>query len=338
MRLQYVLCIAMLGLLGVASCGGEAAAPPAPRTPVEFRLADHHVHVLSPRLVGDWKSLGVPFSRPDEFYSSTAPLFERGVERALLLSMAYLYGSEDFREMGLSPEDERERVRGENDFVAGLARATPERLVAFGAVDPMRPYAAEEARRCLDEAGMKGLKLHLLNSGVDLANGEHVARLASVVGVARERKAPVLIHLGTVEEGEGERYVETLLRDVAGGVELYVAHLGGSGGYGAGAEEVMEAFARRIGPGGAFAGAPVFFEVSAVVLVEESYDAQPPDRVRLERLAEDLRAVGLERVLFGSDHPVFDAQDYAHVLKERMALSAEEVERVLANRAPVLAR
>lgn len=30
-------------------------------------LYDHHVHVLSPRLIADWKSLGMEFSRSDEY-------------------------------------------------------------------------------------------------------------------------------------------------------------------------------------------------------------------------------------------------------------------------------
>ncbi len=41
-------------------------------------MVDHHVHILSPTLVADWKTLGVPFSRPDSVYTSAPPACSKG--------------------------------------------------------------------------------------------------------------------------------------------------------------------------------------------------------------------------------------------------------------------
>jgi hypothetical protein len=34
----------------------------------ERQIYDHHVHLLSPALIDDWKSIGVQFSRPEIEY------------------------------------------------------------------------------------------------------------------------------------------------------------------------------------------------------------------------------------------------------------------------------
>jgi predicted TIM-barrel fold metal-dependent hydrolase len=83
-------------------------------------------------------------------------------------------------------------------------------------------------------------------------------------------------------------------------------------------------------------GRRVFFELSAVVLTESSEGVEPPGAERLRQLAADLREVGLDRVLFGSDHPVFNAQEYARTLRHKLNMSKEEAQQILGNEAAVL--
>lgn len=51
----------------------------------------------------------------------------------------------------------REVVRAGNDALAEFAALAPGRLVALGSAPVGVPFAAEEARRCLDELGMSGI-------------------------------------------------------------------------------------------------------------------------------------------------------------------------------------
>ena len=63
----------------------------------ETNLYDHHVHVLSPRLIQDWKSIGMEFSRPEHAYSnSTNVLDQEKIAGAFLVSMSHLYTTEGF--------------------------------------------------------------------------------------------------------------------------------------------------------------------------------------------------------------------------------------------------
>ncbi len=52
-------------------------------------------------------------------------------------------------------------------------------------------------------------------------------------------------------------------------------------------------------------------------------------------MAADLRALGIERVLFGSDYPVFDAKEYADLLRDRLPLSDAEFRLLMTNEAPL---
>jgi len=47
-----------------------------------------------------------------------------------------------------------------------------------------------------------------------------------------------------------------------------------------------------------------------------------------------LRHLGLERLLFGSDFPVFDPREHARFLAERTGLTRAELDRILARRLP----
>jgi len=301
---------------------------------------DHHVHLLSPHLVRDWKSLGVPFSRPDDFYSSASTVLEqRKIDKAFILSMAYLYGSRWFQQIESHSEKEHEWVRRENDFIASVVRAAPNRLVGFGSVHPLRPYALTEIRRFHDELGLVGLKLHLYNSGIDLTHKDHLERLRQIFALAEEKAMPVILHLNAIEGDSRKENVDILIRELIGKhprSQIYIAHLGGSGGYSGRVGEVLNAFISHLDKGGALEDREIFFEMSAVVLKETSEEVEPPGEERLRQLAFDLRRLGLHRVLFGSDHPVFNPQEYAETLQQKMNMKAEEIQQILSNEAPAL--
>ena len=182
----------VVAALLLAGCGGRKA----PRAVSSLagndsvRIFDHHVHVMSPALVERWKSIGVPFSKPDYAYSDIDSILKfNPADRMFLISMAYLWASPEF-----SDSAERSNVARENDFVAGLARKHPEKLFAFCGVNPLTDYAAAELLRCRNDLGMYGLKLHFASSGVSLNNADHLARVREILSLAADQKMPVVLH------------------------------------------------------------------------------------------------------------------------------------------------
>lgn len=317
--------------------------PGTPAAPVARPMADHHVHLLSPELVRDWKSLGVPFSRPDSHYTSVRVIFrDRPDGQAFLVSMAHIYGSEEFRgALDLSLAEEEARVRRANDQVAREVARAPDRFAGFCSVALLRPYALAEIARCHGDIGLAGLKIHLPSSGIRLGNPEHRKLLAEVMARAEEEQRPVLVHLvatdDDITEEDARRFVDEVVRPHPA-LELYLAHMGGNGGYRVSARRVVAAFLDFFAEGEDQRQRPIFFELSAVLLTRNT-DGVPVSRPEdTEALARDLRRLGLHRILFGSDYPVFDAEEHARALQERLPLTPTEFTQVLANRGAILTR
>lgn len=68
------------------------------------------------------------------------------VQRGLVLSIAYMFGSPD-----LTIEDEYAKVRSENAYVAEQVSAAPDRLVAACSINPLADYAFDEIERCASQ-------------------------------------------------------------------------------------------------------------------------------------------------------------------------------------------
>ena len=331
----------VIGLLLAASVlpGPQGASPLA-------IAADHHVHILGPGLLRDWKSLGVAFSRPDAAYLSPAAVLdgENAVGQALLVPMAHLYGNAEMREgLRLSSADERAAVRAENDYVAAQAMRWPGRAIAFCAVDWRRPYAWDELRRCREELKSPGIKLHLASAGTDLRDAAQRAELRRIAGWAEQQRLAVLLHLDPQRRGLQVADVERFFDEVLGphrDLEVTVAHLGGSGGYGRWTRAVLRASTSWL-EGERAAGrerSGVRFDVSATLIEKESEGVPPTTPKEARALGDDLRRLGLGRVLFASDYPVFAPRRLAELFTERTGLTPVELGQILSNRAPVLVR
>lgn len=325
-----------LWLLVVAACGGERPrdAITADVTPVPL---DHHAHILSPQLVADWKALGVPFSRPDSAYTSAGALLggpHPGARRAVLVPMGHLYGREAFRdELGLSPAEEQRRVRHENDHVAAEAARHAGRALALCSVPPLRPYARDELGRCRDSLFSAGIKLHLGSAGADLRQRATVDSIGAILGWAARSGLPVLLHVDPQRRGHDTTHMRHFIeRAIAPHRELVVvvAHLGGSGGYGEWTRSVFQVFstwtARQAGDG----HAQVYFDLSAVWLDEASEGVPASTPAQGRQLADDLRGAGLDRVVLGSDYPVFDPRQSAASLRAHVPLAIAEWDTILA--------
>ena len=121
-------------LVAVALAVADAAcgAPAAPAASVAF--TDHHVHVLGPDVMRDWRALGVTFSRADSIYTSPGSLPRVRPDTsasAVLVPMAHLYGNAEFvGGLGIDDATVRERVRRETWTAKGAQVLA--RLAEFG--------------------------------------------------------------------------------------------------------------------------------------------------------------------------------------------------------------
>jgi predicted TIM-barrel fold metal-dependent hydrolase len=218
-----------------------------------------------------------------------------GIQSAAVLSVAYIFGSPDF-----SFSDEYERVKAENDWTSQQVAAYPQRLRGFCSFNPLRDYALAELSRCADDPHLRtGLKLHFASSGVDLQNPEHVAKLRQVFRAANDRRMAIVVHLRTSPPRTyGAEEARIFLNEIvpaAPDVPIQIAHLAGSGpGYNdPPANEALSVFADAIAAK-ASGTSRLFFDVTTRVDLNIS-----PENAKLA--AAQMRKIGLERILFGSD-------------------------------------
>lgn len=329
---------------GDPPAGAEVAGPAGPRAQAPTPPADHHMHVWSEEgrdvlvrllaVLQDDPPEQVPVFEADQVIEQ---LDAAGVEQGVLLSTAYFFGSPD-----LEVEDERRKVRRENDWVAGQAGRHPERLVAFFGVDPLADYARDVAERCADEPRCVGMKLHLANSDVDLHDPDDVERLRSVFAAAGALDLAVVVHLQTRNEEFGGDEVDVFVDEVltaAPGVPVQVAHMGGSSDFDPAARRAVRAFAR------AFEDHPertrnVFFDMGLVPRLPTRARGDSAQRRRYEEMnrefVEAVREVGPDRVVFGTDFPEAQPLSYVRGLREALDMTEEELADLFDDRAPYL--
>lgn len=333
-----------LGVLALAAGVGlfvqsqrqPAATVHKPDPSASVAIVDHHVHVLGPDVMRDWKALGITFSRPDSIYTSPRTLLEGradSVAYVVLVPMAHLYADPEFVEgLKIDAIEARRRIRRENAHVAAEAARFAPRAVALCSVPVLADWALDELVWCRDSLGVAGIKVHVASSQVDLRNDAHLRRLADVAGFAAGNGLPILLHVDPQRRGHDSTHIRALATRVFGPfpeLTVVIAHLGGSGGYGSWTRTVFRTlrdWRRDVEVSGPRRN--VYFEVSAVVLEQESEGVPATTRAEAAMLGGDLRALSFDRVIFGSDYPVFDPIRGRAALTEKAGLPAEEVDRI----------
>ncbi len=208
-RLPVLWCAAAaLAWSGVAS-----AAPAA------MPVADHHQYVYSPAAAAFMSATSA--MHPVSAQDLIPQLDAAGIERAAVLSVAYVYG-----QPARSLAEEYARVRAENDWAARQAAEYPERLVALCSVDPLRDYALAELARCAasPEFG-RGIKLQPASGGALLDDPHQVERLRRVFRSANARGMAIVLQLQETGVPEARLLLEQLLPH-APDVPVQVAYTG----------------------------------------------------------------------------------------------------------------
>ena len=314
MSLRLLPPICSILLLSACATGGT----PVSRAAIVPRV-DYHQHLVS----ADFAPIAKLPMRDGK--ALLAELDAAGIEKAVVLSVGYTYGDERKH----LPDPDRV-TRRENDWTSAQVSASGGRLIGFCGVNPLRDAALAELERCLALPGMRGIKLHLGNSGISLRDSSQAARVADVFRLAERRGVPVLVHMrargGQNFGAEDARLFLDKLVAVAPSIEVVVAHLGASSpGYAAQNDSVMAEFgaaADRRDP----RMRQVYFDVSANVTEETT-----PQEAGL--VARRIRQVGVQRVLYGSDltPPGGSIKAGWEIFRRRVPLTDTEMRTVAGN-------
>jgi uncharacterized protein len=313
-------------MLSAGPAAGQADGQVAP-------VADHHQHLFSPALAAALAT-GSGGPQPITARDVVALLDSAGIRRALVLSVAYVYGSP-----ARTVDGEYARVRADNDWTGAQAAQYPDRLRAFCSFNPLKGYALDELARCASNPGLRhGIKFHFGNSDVQLDNPTHVEQLRRVFRAANEHRMAIVVHLRArvsksrpYGAAQARVFLEQLLPLVPD-IPVQVAHLAGTGpGYddppADSAMAVLADAVERVDP----RTSQLWFDVATVA----DLNISPADAALVVRR---IRQVGVERILYGSDAAAGDnlrpREGWAAF--RRLPLKEDEFARIASNVAPYL--
>ena len=248
-----------------------------------------------------------------------------GIERAVVLSVAYWYQSPRF-----TVDDPLRRAREENAWTAAQAARYPDRLVAFCSLNPISDAALELLGECAGDGRFKGLKLHFANANIDLTNAEHLKRVRAVFAAANEAKLAIVVHArGGDDYGarHARIFVEELL-PAAPDVSVQMAHLWGGAAF---APEALGVYADAVEAEHA-ATRRFIFDAS-----DAAFGAASPEHAEL--MVRRMRQIGLDRIYYGSDaafsgHP--DPKGSWEAFRKNLPFTEAELARIAGNVAPYL--
>jgi predicted TIM-barrel fold metal-dependent hydrolase len=319
-RLLAPLCLCAAA---IAHAGQPASAP----------LADHHQHLFSPAATAFMADGRTPL--PTIMASDLVALLDQaGIPRAVVLSLAYAYGSPK-RQV----DDEYAKVRRENDWTAVQAALFPGRLVAFCSFNPLKDYAIKELERCAATPAFgHGIKLHFGNSDVQLDNPAHVAQLRQVFSAANAHHMAIVVHMRasiSKQRPYGAQQARVFLEQLlpqAPSVPVQVAHLAGTGpGYDdPPSDEAMAVLAEAAGRNDPRTR-QLWFDVASLA----GGGITP---AQAELLVKRMRQAGIGRILYGSDSAaggnLKPREGWAAF--RRLPLTPDEFARIANARAPYL--
>lgn len=284
MRLRLVCCA--LVMLAASVAHGQQAP-----------LADHHQHLFSPAIT---RLISAPppaaSVNPISAEELIALLDAAGIQRAAVLSVAYMYGSP-----ARTVENEYHKVKAENDWTSQQVARFPERLRGFCGINPLKDYALEELGRCAKDPHLRyGLKLHFGNSAVDYHNAQHVEQVRRVFRAANRYRMTIVAHMRAsisrkVSYGREEAliFLNEILPE-ARDITVQIAHLAGAGGYSDPlVDQALAVFVEAIAKGDARVKL-VYFDVTTVAPRETSVD-------EAKLIATRIRQLGVQRIVYGSD-------------------------------------
>lgn len=191
----------------------------------------------------------------------------------------------------------QEQVHNINDFVSEQVKLHPQELIGFGALHPDFPGIEAETERIIS-LGLKGIKLH-----PDFQHFNVDDQKAFPIYEAAEGRLPILFHVGDsrYDFSSPKRLYNVMKRFPK--LTIIGAHLAGWTKW----DEAAELFS----------GGVIYADLSS------SLYAMTP-----EHAAELIRKIGANRVMFGTDYPMWSAVEELERFR-RLPLTAAEQEDIL---------
>lgn len=253
-----------------------------------------------------------------------AQLDAAGIRRAVILSDAYWF---DAPVRGVIPGDSYPRVRAENDWTAAEVAKFPGRLIALCSFNPLAAHALDELERCAATGRFKGLKLHFNTADIDLLNPAHVAKVRAVAAASNRHGLAMTIHVRGDLKVYGAEHARSFLDNVvaaAPDVPVVIAHFWGGEGYSA---EALQVYADAAAAGDRRTR-NLYFDMAELPRVIGS------DAEALASAAAQMRRIGLDRVLFGSDGPATAPGEAWKQFREAAPLTEAEFATIAGNVLP----
>lgn len=295
------------------------------------QIYDHHVHLMSPRLIKYFKDLGIPFSKPDADYSDLNAVSKRlGTRRFTLVSMAYMFGHPEFGKL----KNEYETVKAENDYVIKAREKSSQNIKVFCAINPLKSYALMELKRCNEKLKADGIKIHSNANQIYLTEPTHLAKIKAIYEYAAENNMPILLHFDNSHPKFGEPDIKLFVDKILANIKpatFQIAHFGTSGGFNAKTKRVINAFIKQFETNPNIKKHKIMFDISAVGLDKNSEGVPKLTDEQFAELATLARKIGFDKIVFGTDYPLYSAEEYLKILKTRLKLTDKEIETMLKN-------
>lgn len=250
-------------------------------------IVDTHCHVFEERLMSDESKkplygLAVRLKCPDSmiFDGSSERLIremdEAGIDKAIILALDYelvFKGKMTYRDY--------------NEYVADIVKKYPDRFIGFAGIDPRRgKEATGELERCVEELGLKGVKLWPL-TGFYPDDQQFYPFYKRV----EELEIPILCHTGTGPPHTYLKYnrpafVDTVAVDFPE-MKIIMAHIGDPW-----TNEAITVAAKNPNVFIDISAWEVTFKYASFALFQTLVTAK-------------MRCGGVEKILFGTDWPLF---------------------------------
>ncbi len=168
---------------------------------LDYPITDIHVHI-QPWAQLHERTRRVMAARRDNYEQ----LRRMMLEPAAVLSCMDAAGVDRIGMINYVAEELMGFTAAVNPWAARIAAACPQRLIAFGGLDPRSPEVARDPAGAVDELvalGIRALKIHpphqafRANSYRPGAGDEHLPALAGIYARCAERGLPVMVHTGT---------------------------------------------------------------------------------------------------------------------------------------------
>ena len=212
----------------------------------------------------------------------------------------------------IAKKGNKEKTRSQNDMIIALARKHPNKFYPIGSIHPLDGKSAlDELRRLLSQ-NVKFLKLHPNAQAFDLASKE----VNAVVHLAGEHGMVVLFDgYSPFDANQIGKFIKLAIANPK--ANIIIAHLGGP----------MFHQLETIGILNKYPGYQrnLWFDVSAALpmYVNSPY---------WDQLQWIMREIGIDRILFGSDFPIYSITETLNAFK-KLDLTKEEQDKVLSKNA-----